>query len=62
MSLQLLIVGVNFELNGMACTNNSATSLLKVGEGENALLCKTIMKELTIICLIFVLLEVSRFS
>ena len=53
---------MNFEINGMACTNNSATSLLEVGEGENAILCKTIMKELTIICLIFVLLEVSRFS
>ena len=57
-----LIIGMNFEFNGMSCTNNSATSSLKVGEGENALLCRTIMKELTIIWLIFVLLEVSRFS
>lgn len=57
-----LIIGMNFELNGMSCTSNSATSLLKVGEGENALLCRTIMKELTIIWSVFVLLEVSRFS
>ena len=34
-----------FELNGVVYTNNSAASLLEVGEGENALLCKTNRKE-----------------
>ena len=37
----LAIIGVYFELNGVVHTNNSAASLLEVGEGENALLCKT---------------------
>ena len=30
-----------FELQGVVYTNNSAVSLLEVGEGESALLCKT---------------------
>ena len=34
-------VGVYFELKGITYMNNSAASLLEVGEGENALLCKT---------------------
>ena len=41
----LAIIGVYFELNGVVYTNNSAASLLEVGEGENALLCKTNRKE-----------------
>ena len=34
-------IGVYFELNGVMYTNNSAVLLSEVGEGENALLCKT---------------------
>ena len=34
-----------FELNGVVHPNNSAVSLFDVGEGENALFCKTKMEE-----------------
>ena len=38
-------IGVYFELNGVVYMNNSAASLLEVGEGENALFCKTSREE-----------------
>ena len=37
----MFLVGVHFVLNGVTYTNNSAVPLSEVGEGENALLCKT---------------------
>ena len=38
-------IGVHFELRGIVLPNNSAAPLLDVGEGENALLCKTDREE-----------------
>ena len=38
-------IGVYFELNGRMYSNNSHVSITEVGEGENALLCKTNKKE-----------------
>ena len=38
-------LGVYFVLNGQAYGNNSVLSLADVGEGTNALLCKTNMKK-----------------
>ena len=34
-------LGVYFELNGKVYLNNSALSMTDIGEGENALFCKT---------------------
>ena len=39
------MLGVHFELNRVVHLNNSAVSLLAVGEGENALFCKTKVEE-----------------
>lgn len=36
-----LCTGIHFELNGNKYVNNSIVSITEVGEGENALLCKT---------------------
>ena len=35
------IIGVYFELKGEVYDNNSMVSILAIGEGDNALLCKT---------------------
>lgn len=35
------MLGVYFELNGKIYTNNSVISMMDIGEGESALLCKT---------------------
>ena len=43
--LSFIIIGVYFELNRVVYMNNSAVSLSEVGEGENALLCKTNKEE-----------------
>ena len=35
------IIGVYFELKGERYVNNSMVNILAIGEGDNALLCKT---------------------